>query len=116
MNLIRFSEQYPDEQSCKSKIKEVRDKAGVICAKCGGIEHYWKRDKEMYECFSHLLEEWYGYAQVTASLPLLAYGVSFDNGDQKRIFDQRDSTPVETQALSADLVYGTQNPGVYGCT
>jgi transposase-like protein/DNA-directed RNA polymerase subunit RPC12/RpoP len=24
----------------------------VVCAKCGGTNHYWKQDKEMYECKS----------------------------------------------------------------
>jgi len=52
MNLIEFTEQYPDEFSCKAKIKEIRDKLGVICAHCGGSKHYWKKDKEMYECKS----------------------------------------------------------------
>ena len=50
MNLIKFIEQYPDEQSCKDKIKELRYKNGVKCAKCGCNKHYWKKDKEMYEC------------------------------------------------------------------
>jgi predicted RNA-binding Zn-ribbon protein involved in translation (DUF1610 family) len=50
MNLIKFSALYPDEQSCKAKIKALRDKTGVICAKCGCNRHYWKQDKEMYEC------------------------------------------------------------------
>ena len=52
MNLIKFSELYPDERSCKAKIKEIRDKNGVTCAKCGCKKHYWKKDKEMYECTS----------------------------------------------------------------
>jgi len=50
MSLIDFIEQFPDEASCKSKFKEYRDHVGVICSKCGGKEHYWKRDKEQYEC------------------------------------------------------------------
>jgi transposase-like protein/predicted RNA-binding Zn-ribbon protein involved in translation (DUF1610 family) len=50
MNLLKFQELYPDEQSCKAKIKELRDKHGVSCAKCGCTKHYWKKDKEMYEC------------------------------------------------------------------
>jgi len=50
MNLIQFSELYPDEQSCKAKIREIRDSNGVICAKCGCTKHYWKKDKQMYEC------------------------------------------------------------------
>jgi transposase-like protein/predicted RNA-binding Zn-ribbon protein involved in translation (DUF1610 family) len=52
MNLIRFSELYPDEQSCKEKIRKLRDKLGVVCSKCGSTRHYWKSDKEMYECKS----------------------------------------------------------------
>ena len=50
MNLLNFAEQYPDEASCKSKWKAIRDKAGVVCPHCGGKEHYWKKDKENYEC------------------------------------------------------------------
>jgi predicted RNA-binding Zn-ribbon protein involved in translation (DUF1610 family) len=41
---------YPDEASCKARWKEYRDKQGVICPKCGGRDHYWKKDKENYEC------------------------------------------------------------------
>lgn len=50
MNLLNFVSQYPDEASCRAKFKEYRDKQGVVCPKCGGTEHYWKRDKECYEC------------------------------------------------------------------
>lgn len=50
MSLIDFIEQFPDELSCKTKFKEYRDQVGVYCAKCGSKEHYWKQDKEQYEC------------------------------------------------------------------
>jgi transposase-like protein len=50
MNLLNFVSQYPDEASCKSKWKEYRDKQGVDCVRCGGKAHYWKKDKENYEC------------------------------------------------------------------
>lgn len=50
MTLINFIEQFPDENSCKQKFKEYRDHVGVVCSKCGGKEHYWKKDKEQYEC------------------------------------------------------------------
>jgi len=52
MSLINFTEQFPDESSCKQKFKEYRDHVGVVCAKCGGKDHYWKKDKEQYECKS----------------------------------------------------------------
>ena len=50
MNLLNFISQFPDEESCKLKLKSIRDKEGVVCRKCGGKDHYWKRDKWQYEC------------------------------------------------------------------
>jgi hypothetical protein len=50
MNLLNFVAQFPNEESCKQKWKEVRDKQGVICQKCGCMSHYWKSDKDSYEC------------------------------------------------------------------
>lgn len=50
MNLIEFSDRFPDEASCKERFKELRDNEGVICRKCGHTSHYWKKDKEQYEC------------------------------------------------------------------
>lgn len=50
MGILDFYKEYPDEESCKLKFKSVRDKEGVTCKKCGGTEHYWKKDKWSYEC------------------------------------------------------------------
>lgn len=50
MNLLNFVEQYPDEASCKRKWREFRDHQGVVCPRCGHGNHYWKADKECYEC------------------------------------------------------------------
>ena len=50
MTLIDFIKDYPDEASCKAKFKQYREQVGVICPKCGSTSHYWKRDKESYEC------------------------------------------------------------------
>lgn len=50
MNLLNFSAEFPDEKSCKASWKANRDKQGVVCPKCGSTEHYWKSDKESYEC------------------------------------------------------------------
>jgi hypothetical protein len=52
MNLLNFISQYPDEESCRLKLKDIRDKEGVVCRHCGGKEHYWKKDKWQYECKS----------------------------------------------------------------
>jgi len=50
MSLIDFITAFPDEASCKKKFKEYRDETGVVCSKCSGRDHYWKKDKEQYEC------------------------------------------------------------------
>ena len=52
MNLIDFIKEYPDELSCKAKFKSYREELGVVCAKCSSESHYWKQDKEQYECKS----------------------------------------------------------------
>ena len=49
MKLIDF---FPDEESCKTKLREYRERHGVVCPRCGSILHYWKRDKECFECKS----------------------------------------------------------------
>ena len=50
--LIEFFKRFPDENSCKSTFKEYREKAGVKCKKCQGLDHYWLKSKELYECKS----------------------------------------------------------------
>lgn len=50
MNLIDFNRTFPDEGSCKKKLREYRERQGVACPRCGSTRHYWKRDKECFEC------------------------------------------------------------------
>lgn len=52
MNLLEFTIAFPDEESCKQKFKEYREHIGVVCSKCGNKNHYWKKDKEQFECKS----------------------------------------------------------------
>jgi len=50
MNLLNFVTNFLSEESCKWKWKKIRDREGVICSKGRSIEHYWKSDKDSYEC------------------------------------------------------------------
>lgn len=50
MRWTEFMKHYPDEESCKAAWKRNRDHVGVMCPHCGSKEHYWKSDKECYEC------------------------------------------------------------------
>jgi hypothetical protein len=50
MNLLDFHKLYPDEPSCKSAFKAHRLSEGISCKKCGGSKHYWKKNREQWEC------------------------------------------------------------------
>ena len=50
MKLLEFNTHFPDEESCKKTFKEYRLREGIICRKCGGTHHYWKKKREQWEC------------------------------------------------------------------
>ena len=50
MKLLDFFKNFPDEQTCKDRFRQLREKQGVVCPKCGCTHHYWKSDKEKYQC------------------------------------------------------------------
>jgi hypothetical protein len=50
MRLLEFNNHYPDEESCKAEFKKYREQEGVHCKKCGGTSHYWKKNREQWEC------------------------------------------------------------------
>jgi len=50
MKLLEFYKNYPDEESCKLAFKKYREQEGVICKKCGNKTHYWKKNREQWEC------------------------------------------------------------------
>jgi len=50
MNILRFIEQFPDENSCREHFRSQREKAGVTCPKCRGTKHYWLSAKWQWQC------------------------------------------------------------------
>ena len=50
MNLFDFRERFQDEKSCIDYFKNKREELGVTCKKCGNTEHYWKNDKQLFQC------------------------------------------------------------------
>jgi hypothetical protein len=52
MNILVFSERFPDEHSCEEYFRERRLKEGVVCKRCGGKSHYWLSSKSMFQCRS----------------------------------------------------------------
>lgn len=52
MNILRFVEEFPDEQSCIIHFKTCREQEGVFCKKCNSSNHYWLQNKLQWECKS----------------------------------------------------------------
>lgn len=52
MKLIDFYKHFPDEESCKEAFKAYRLQVGITCRKCGCKSHYWKKNREQWECKS----------------------------------------------------------------
>jgi len=50
MKLSEFYKCFPDESTCCQILRCIREAHGVICKKCGSVEHYWKKDKKSFEC------------------------------------------------------------------
>lgn len=50
MKIFEFERNFPSEESCQDKFREMRMKEGVVCPKCGCVHHYWKSDKRMFQC------------------------------------------------------------------
>jgi hypothetical protein len=52
MNLFDFNSRFQNEYDCRKHFKELRLQLGVVCSKCGSVDHYWKEDRESFQCKS----------------------------------------------------------------
>jgi hypothetical protein len=50
MDIIKFTQRFPDEEVCRLYFKSFREKSGIKCKKCGGTSHYWHKPKWQWEC------------------------------------------------------------------
>ncbi len=50
IKLSQFIADFADELTCKSHLKEEREKQGIVCKKCGGDNHYWLKAKWQWQC------------------------------------------------------------------
>jgi hypothetical protein len=58
MKIFEFDKYFPNEDACKAKFREVREKEGmvaepcrsIVCRKCGCTHHYWKTYRDMSQC------------------------------------------------------------------
>ncbi|MFC2138674.1 IS1595 family transposase [Bacteroidota bacterium] len=50
MNIIKFIEEFPNENSCKEHFRKVREQEGIKCKRCGNTKHYWLKAKFQWQC------------------------------------------------------------------
>ena len=50
MSIQDYAIDYPDEETCREKFKQLREQMGVTCRRCNCKEHYWLKNKQAYEC------------------------------------------------------------------
>ncbi len=51
MNILEFTKKFKDEQSCKTYLKECREKEGITCKNCLIVtKHYWLKGVEKWQC------------------------------------------------------------------
>lgn len=50
MKLLEFAKHFDNEASCEAHLKEVREKEGVVCSKCGCKEHNWNKARKSWKC------------------------------------------------------------------
>jgi len=50
MRIEEFFRQFPDEGACRSYVRQIREQEGIVCRRCKGDSHYWKSDKEAWQC------------------------------------------------------------------
>lgn len=52
MLLNQFFTRFPDESPCLFYFKDVRQKVGLTCPKCGGHEFSWLQNRQSFQCKS----------------------------------------------------------------
>ena len=52
MNILKFLEDFPSEESCRVHFRNQREHEGITCKNCGSSEHYWLKAKWQWQCIS----------------------------------------------------------------
>ena len=50
MSILKFTQQFPTNESCKLHFKLERENQGIVCKKCSQTEHYWLKSKWQWQC------------------------------------------------------------------
>lgn len=50
MNILEFVQEFPDEVSCRTHYRMMRENHGIVCKKCKCTTHYWLQSKWQWQC------------------------------------------------------------------
>lgn len=50
MLMLEILEQFPDEKTCKTHLRSLREDVGVCCKRCKSNEQNWLEKKEQWQC------------------------------------------------------------------
>jgi transposase-like protein len=50
MNFETFLDYFPSSEHCLNLLKQIRENELISCKQCGNDNHYWKHDKQKFEC------------------------------------------------------------------
>jgi len=51
LNIVEFTKSFPDDNSCRLHLKEMREKSGISCNKCEyPTKHYWIKSRSHWRC------------------------------------------------------------------
>jgi len=73
MKLIEFSRYFPTEESCEVRLRELREKSGIVCSRCGNHKQYWNKSKKAWVCSKchHETTLTSGTVMMNSNLPLM---------------------------------------------
>jgi hypothetical protein len=51
MNILEFTQRFPDENSCRAHLKNLREQQGIVCDKCKTqTKHFYLTNIEKFQC------------------------------------------------------------------
>jgi hypothetical protein len=90
MKLLEFMSNFSDEERCKEYYRDIRQKEGIICKKCGCEKHYWLQNKWQFQCssckFRTTLKSGTVMEKFKAFISKMVFDYVLDECNKKRFF------------------------------
>ena len=118
MKLIEFGKRFSDETSCEQYLRDLREKEGLVCSKCGCKEHYWDSHNKRWRCkkcgYETTLTS--GTVMHGSKLPLMYWftAIHLLTSTRKTFSASEMQRQLGAQTLPTLMVNDAQAPQCYG--